>query len=126
MAEKGEQMEEKITRKEFFKQLSMMGAAILAAGSLFHNCESSGKKESAEVKSDTVQDPCGDLSGLTTEEKSVRDEFEYAAKSLNPQEVCDNCALWIEPEGDAKCGGCQIMKGPIHPKGYCTAWVEIS
>jgi hypothetical protein len=27
-------MEEKITRKEFFKQLSMMGVALLATGSI--------------------------------------------------------------------------------------------
>jgi hypothetical protein len=64
-----------------------------------------------------------DLSGLTPEEKSVRDKFEYVAKSSYPEKLCNNCALWIKLEGDARCGGCNIMKGPIHPKGYCTAWV---
>ncbi|MBD3225903.1 MAG: hypothetical protein GF313_14335, partial [Caldithrix sp.] len=71
------------------------------------------------------EQPCSDLSVLTTEEKQVRNDYEYVSKTSIPDERCDNCALWINPQKDAFCGGCQIMKGPIHPAGYCVAWVAM-
>ena len=118
-------MKNEITRKEFLKQISLMGTTALAAGLILSACGSSEKKAEGEAETKAPEDPCSDLSGLTEDEKAVRDEFEYVAETPIPEERCDNCALWIEPEPGSECGGCQIMAGPIHPGGYCTAWVAM-
>jgi hypothetical protein len=109
-------MKNKITRGEFLKQLPILGAVLIGSGLFLQSCS----------KSKTDEDPCADLSKLTAEEKQTRDDFEYVSKSPNPDQLCDNCELWIAPAEGEICGGCDIMAGPIHPKGYCTAWVKIS
>ena len=119
-------MSEKLNRREFLQKLSMVGLGVIGAGSLMNAC---GKEEQQTPAPQTAQpamkeaDPCADLGGLTAEEKQLRATFEYVAKSPFPEKLCDNCGFWIAPEGDSPCGGCQIMKGPINPKGYCKSWV---
>jgi hypothetical protein len=109
-------MKSKITRKEFLKQLPMLGVAVVGGGLFLQGCS----------KSKTDEDPCADLSKLTPEEKQTRKDFQYVAKSPFPDKLCDNCELWIAPGEGIICGGCDIMDGPIHPKGHCSAWVEVS
>ncbi len=116
-------MKQEWTRKEFLKVMSVISSVVLSSGALLSACGSSEKK--AETEKKPAEDPCADLSGLTDEEKAVREEFEYVATSPNPEELCKNCALWIEPEPGSQCGGCEIMKGPIHPEGWCSVWVAI-
>ena len=107
-----------LNRREFIlKNLApMAGIAIL--GGLVSGCNKSDTKVAEK-------DPCSDLSQLTEEEKSIRKELEYVAESPYPEKVCDNCAVWIKPEEGKVCGGCEIMAGPVHPKGYCASWVEM-
>ena len=116
---------EKYTRREFLSNSLAPLAGFVIMGSFLSSCKSSDKnaKEQGGLKKKT--DPCNDLSGLTEEEKSIRTELEYVAKSPFPDKVCDNCAVWIKPEEGKQCGGCEIMAGPVHPKRYCTSWVEI-
>ncbi len=109
-------MKNNINRKEFLKQLPILGIALFSSGLFFQSCK----------KSETKEDPCADLLKLTVEEKAVRKEYEYVSKSPNPDQLCNNCDLWIEPAEGAICGGCELMAGPIHPEGYCNTWVEIS
>lgn len=108
-------MKNNITRKDFLKKLPLVGVAIFSGGALLQSCSKS--KE---------EDPCADLSKLTEEEKQTRKEFEYVAKSPYPEKLCDNCEFWLNPAEGEFCGGCEIMEGPINPKGYCTAWVAKS
>lgn len=127
-------MNDKITRKDFLKRLSVAGAFSVGAGSLLTACgggnggqeasQSSGNGSSGGGSS--ADDPCSDLSGLTEQEKQTREQFDYVAETPNPEKRCDNCALWTKPEGDSPCGGCTLVKGPIHPEGYCTAWAPQS
>ena len=109
-------MKNKINRKEFLKQLPILGIALFGSGLFLQSCS----------KSKTEEDPCSDLSKLTEDEKETRKDFEYVSKSPYPEKLCDNCELWLAPEEGNFCGGCEIMEGPIHPKGYCNAWVEIT
>lgn len=123
-------MNDKLNRREFLQKLSMFGLGAVGAGGLMSAC---GKKEdqsqtpqTGETTGETAMeetDPCADLTGLTEDEKQLRVTFEYVAKSPFPEKLCDNCGFWIEPEGGAPCGGCKVIKGPIHPKGYCKSWV---
>jgi len=109
-------MSNKITRKDFLKQFALLGTSLIGTGSIFIHC----KKSETEVK-----DPCADLTGLTEDDISSRKEFGYVAQSPDPEKLCNNCGLWIESEEGSKCGGCEIMAGPFHPQGYCTAWIEV-
>lgn len=124
---------DQITRKNFLKHLSIAGVASLGASSLLTACgggngnqESSSQSQSGSGDQAASDDPCSDVSDLTEQEKKTRDQFDYVAETPNPEKRCDNCALWVEPEGDSPCGGCTLVKGPIHPAGYCTAWAPQS
>lgn len=108
-------MKNKINRKEFLKKLPLLGLTIVGGGFILQNC----------AKSKTDEDPCADLSKLSEEEKQTRKDFEYVSKSQFPDKLCDNCELWVAPEEGTICGGCEIMEGPIHPKGYCNVWAKI-
>ncbi len=120
-------MSKEMTREEFLQRLSMLCVGAVGASTILTAC---GKKEEAEtgaaeeakVAADEP-DPCADLTGLTDAEVEMRTTFEYVAKSPYPEKLCDNCQFWLEPEEGAFCGGCQIIKGPMHPKGYCKQWV---
>ena len=65
---------------------------------------------------------CTNLSGLTTAERQARTVLAYVDRSPQPDKRCDNCRFF-KSAGPEKCGGCQLIKGPVHPKGYCKSWV---
>jgi hypothetical protein len=120
--------DEKVSRKQFLKQLGMFGAVSVGASTLLSACGGGGgeQKESGHSggmeKEAASADPCTDLSGLSDQEKQTRTQFQYVGETPNPDKHCANCALYQKPEGDSKCGGCTLVKGPINPNGYCTAW----
>ncbi len=112
---------EEINRKDFFKKASLFGIAALGGSALLKACGNGDDAPQADQT--TADDPCSDLSGLSQDEIQGRESLNYVAETPNPSERCDNCALWVEPEAGSPCGGCTIMAGPIHPGGWCTAWV---
>jgi hypothetical protein len=65
---------------------------------------------------------CTDTEALSRSEIRVRESLKYTDESPKSDQFCDNCALWKPAKSENECGGCQIMAGPIHPKGWCTAW----
>lgn len=120
----------RISRKEFLQKVALLGVGTVGATHLLTSCGGGESEQQAAPKPPQTSapaasgsDPCGDLSGLTEQEKAMRGTFQYVAQSPDPEKLCTNCALWLAPEGDATCGGCQIIKGPINPKGYCIQWV---
>lgn len=118
-------MSDELNRREFLLKLSTLGLGAFGVGTLMNAC---GKKEepapeSSQPAMEEAADPCADLSGLTEEEKQLRVTFEYVTKTPIQEKRCDNCGFWIEPEAGAACGGCKVIKGPIHPEGYCKSWV---
>lgn len=86
-------------------------AAAPVAATVLSAC---GKKD--------VPDSCTDVSGLSESEKTGRSALQYTDKSPHPDKHCDSCNFWQPPSEPSKCGGCQLVRGPIHPKGYCTAY----
>lgn len=118
-----------INRKDFFKKMGVLSVGALSASALITAC---GGSESPKVETKEAEkamepmadatDPCSDLTGLTDQEKSTRDALGYIAKTENPEQVCTNCNFWQVPTGDSPCGGCQLMKGPINPDGWCKSW----
>lgn len=96
-----------LTRRAALKSLTVLP---LAAG-LLSAC---GKK--------TEPDSCNDVSKLSDGEKTSRTALQYTDKAPSADKQCHLCNFWQAPGDPVQCGGCQLVKGPIHPKGYCTAF----
>ena len=52
----------------------------------------------------------------------MRGALQYIDVTELPDKRCDNCQLYIEPEGTSACGACKILKGPVTAGGHCTSW----
>jgi hypothetical protein len=69
---------------------------------------------------------CGDVSELSAGERDARlVTLGYELKSPNPSETCAGCVQFTPPSSDA-CGRCQIVRGPIDPRGRCKRWIARS
>jgi hypothetical protein len=58
---------------------------------------------------------------LLEADRELREKLHYTDHSPEPQKFCNGCQQYTH-EGDKDCGGCKLMKGPIHPAGYCVAF----
>lgn len=67
-------------------------------------------------------DSCGDVSALSGPEQAARSALQYTDRSPNPDKKCSNCKQFKPPAQITECGACQVVKGPIHPEGYCSSW----
>ncbi len=128
-----------ISRKDFLKRISMVGAIGIGSSALLSACGGGNKEKSASSstesksmssdKSDMASnesaaaDPCTDLSSLSDSQKKMRETLKYTGKSPYPDKRCDNCNFFTAPESGKSCGSCSIVAGPINPKGHCTSWV---
>jgi hypothetical protein len=101
--------ETKLSRRTTLRVLGMvplMSAGLAACG---------GKTE---------PDSCNDVSALSDAEKKARNALQYTDKSPHADKHCKDCNLYLPAADASQCGGCQVVKGPIHPNGYCTAFVK--
>ena len=132
-----QRIENRWSRREFIQRT---GTAGLAAVGLVLGLTACGSEEKSEpvVKAQPAPskgantqstklsgDPCSDLSGLTPDEVATRTTFKYLETAEDPAKVCTSCNFWQEPKDGASCGGCTLVKGPIHPGGGCMSWVAI-
>ena len=116
-----------ISRRDFIQRLSLFGAAGVGA-SMLAAC--GGEKQADTPAADPpAEEPvaegftCTDTEGLTEAELTMRNEtFGYVDTSTEEGKTCDNCALYVAAVEGQQCGTCTIIKGPIHPAGYCTSW----
>ena len=107
---KGEPMKDsKVDRRDFLKSAVTLGAAAGAA-SLLAAC---GKGGGTLV--------CTDVAGLSPADAATRTSLQYVDVSADPTKICSGCVLYTAGQPNA-CGGCQVVKGPINPAGYCASW----
>jgi hypothetical protein len=104
--------DDKCSRRSALKVLGAVPILTSAAGALLAAC---GKK--------TEPDSCLDVGALSEPEKMARSALQYSDRSTLADKRCLLCNLYQAPPDPSQCGTCQIVKGPIHPKGYCTAFV---
>ena len=105
----------------------VLGMATAGAGALLTACGSpkraGGDKKAAEKPAEKPAEPaepvCDDQAGVDDKMKTTRTTFKYVTETPNPAKRCDNCQLYKE---GSPCGTCTVVKGPIAPAGYCTAW----
>ena len=129
-------MTEKMTRKEFLRQFGMLAAAVFgssivaACGGEKEEARQTGGRPTGGTRStpQTAQkpaaDPCADLSGISETDLKMRETLSYVSVSTEPDKNCENCKFWQPPAAGEPCGGCTLVKGPIHAGGYCTSWFE--
>ena len=131
--------DDKLNRREFFQRAAVLGAVAAGAGSFLSACKKGGDggaQGGAKAEKGATAEKgggggaggagdlsCTDTSGLSDQQIKVRESLKYVDSSPKPAQTCDNCQLYKEPEKAGTCGGCQTVPGPIHPKGWCTAWV---
>ena len=87
---------------------ALKGSVLLALPVLQLAC---GKKELV----------CSDTAGLTQDEIKMRKTLEYVDSTADPAKNCANCQLYKAASAD-QCGACTLLKGTIHPKGFCKSW----
>lgn len=64
---------------------------------------------------------CSDVKGLDSSALGAREALGYLDTSPDPAKTCDQCQQYI-PAAE-QCGECKVLKGPIHPRGSCRAFV---
>lgn len=87
---------------------ALKGSVLLALPVLQFAC---GKKEVV----------CSDTAGLTADEIKMRKTLDYSDTTADPAKTCSNCQLY-KPAAADQCGSCTLLKGTIHPKGFCKSW----
>jgi hypothetical protein len=107
--------EETMNRRHFFKEAGLIGAAAAGAALALSACGKGGGAEAAPFT-------CTDTAGLSEAELGARMEAEYVDKSPVAGKDCKGCALYNKAASAGTCGGCKVVKGPIHPNGYCKLW----
>lgn len=108
--------DDKVSRRSVLRLLGSTPAlAAIGASGLSVGIAGCGKK--------TEPDSCSDVGALSEPEKMARSALQYSDKSPFPDKRCQICNLFQAPPSPDQCGSCQIVKGPIHPKGYCTGFV---
>jgi len=61
-------------------------------------------------------------SSLTEDDLHVRAVLGYVDSSVDPAKTCAKCQQY-EPADP--CGSCKVVKGAIHPNGYCRVFVAL-
>ncbi len=118
-----------VSRRLFLQRLGALGVAGVGASTVLSACGG----DDAPADDDATADAdftCDDVSGLSDQEIQTREQqieaLDYVEATPNPEERCDNCMFWEEPEAGAECGGCDLFPGPVHPEGWCNSWVEMA
>ncbi len=65
---------------------------------------------------------CVDAPGLSAEATQIRSNLGYVEPSPTPDKRCESCRQYVAPQEDGACGTCAVLKGPIHPNGYCKVY----
>ena len=102
----------KMTRRTYLKTIAV-GFAAAGIGGL------------AACKSGPAELVCTDTSDLSEMDAKLRTSLGYVDKSPLADKLCDNCVQYV-PANPSSCGTCKLVKGRIHPKGYCLSWAAKS
>jgi hypothetical protein len=120
--------EEPPPRRRFLRQLALAsGVGALLAGCGGGSDGGNASPDSAGAASASTgngENQCVPSSALSQEARQGRQRYGYVAQTPEQGKQCDNCQFWIPAEDGEACGGCRLFAGPVHPQGYCTAYVR--
>ncbi|MGM0575113.1 MAG: high-potential iron-sulfur protein [Myxococcota bacterium] len=117
-------MNDKQTRRGFFKDVAILGAAATGSAWALAACKKGGG-EGGTAEGGAADLTCTDTSGLTEEQITTRMNSEYVDSTPVEGKTCDNCIQYEAPDKEGTCGGCKVIAGPVHPKGYCKLWAKM-
>lgn len=118
-------------RRKFLKRFffsattAAFGTAVLqACGNTEHSADkpAEAKPVAPATEPQAPATTIIDSSQMTQEDFDKRKNLGYVEKTPMEENRCDNCALYLQPEGGKEYGGCQLLRGPIAPEGYCPYW----
>ena len=105
---------DRMTRRELFERTLVLVPIAAGSAALLTACGSS------EIH-------CDDLSALTDEQRATRRTQEYVELSPHGNtKDCTNCRFYQGDRQANVCGTCQLVPGPINPKGHCKSWVQVT
>jgi len=122
-------MRNMMNRRQFVRRVGLCGLASVAAVYL-PGCVGDQADELADKPRRSIDaareaaDPCNDISQLTPDERAIRTTFNYEPRAKDPTKLCVSCNFWVPDPQGGLCGGCTLIKGPIHPKASCRSWAE--
>ena len=64
-------------------------------------------------------------SSLTADDLKMRATLGYADKATDPGRPCVKCQQYLPAPAADQCGGCKLMKGPVHPNGSCNVFASL-
>lgn len=67
---------------------------------------------------------CWDTGALPEADVQARRAVEYLDRAVDATRRCDICQHWQPAERDDECGGCAVVRGPIHPLGTCRVFTK--
>ena len=108
-----------VSRRAFIQRLTIFGAAGTAISSVLVGC---GGGEGSGTETATAE-VCYDPEALPEAQQQLYESLQYVEQSTTEGQYCDNCLQWQPAQAGETCGGCQVLPGPVHPQGWCSAWV---
>ena len=106
-----------LSRRQWLSQAVTIG--VTASGALaILACNSGGSAEGGGGDGFS----CDDNAGLDDGAIATRSGLNYTDASSTDGQDCSGCSLYTAA-GAGECGGCTVVPGPIHPDGWCTAFV---
>lgn len=116
------QATETLSRRALLRRVALLGAGT-GASWLLAACGRSSASSSAEGGTGEGESvACAEDGQVSGADAATRRALSYVDESPRPDQRCANCRFFKQPAGDASCGRCEIVSGPIAPGGYCTAW----
>jgi hypothetical protein len=118
-------MKSTLTRRSVLCDAAKGVLGLVAATTIapFFTCGCQKKEAKEAAKNDLEIEPCPNQESMSEQERAIRHSLKYVDKTPIAGRTCDNCKLYILPSSTSHCGGCKVVPGPIHPRGYCTAWI---
>lgn len=107
-----------VSRRDFLRTTVKLPVLMAGAGALAAAC---GGKEEGAAPAPALT--CTDTSALAPADVQLRTAQAYADKSPHPDKDCKTCNFF-DAGAPGACGGCKVIKGPIHPDGYCNLFAK--
>lgn len=106
------------SRREWFLLCGRgVGAGLLSIGALgLAACDRERWKTKTPEK-------CAADQPLTAEDERARKLLSYVERSPIPKRLCANCRFY-RATFPGECGRCFVLKGRIHPAGWCRRWIR--
>jgi len=77
-------------------------------------------------KAEALPETCDEVT-LSSDDLATRRTLGYVDHTpYDDEKSCSACAQFVAPPDANACGGCKLLKGPIHPRGYCKAFAAKS